>query len=421
MGAVEGHGRGDRPTIDYDPTSSTDASYRHEAMASARRSCPVAYSSALNGWVVSGHAEVCEAARSHEVFSSEGGTRPVTPLCDEAEAVLAEGFPFDEVGSLLVTDPPLHTRLRKFVAGVFTPRRVAAMEPRVRTSAEALVEGFAGAGRTELVTSLAYPLPLAMVTELMGLPVEDGPLLHRWSTDKLGLQFGALTPPDQVRAARGFVDMQRYFSAVIEERRRDPGDDIVSGLLTIRVEDERPLRDHELVGQLMGILVGGHETTMNLIASSVVLLMQHRGHWEALCADGGFADACVEESLRVESPSFGTWRTARRDIGLGGTTIRAGERVHLAWGSANRDAAEFPHDPEAFDPGIQREGLNLAFGRGLHFCAGAGLARLEGRVALQTLAIRLPGMRLDLEAPLRFRPSPVQHGPQEVHLVWDGP
>ncbi len=409
----------ERPTLDYNPLQGAQTRDRHPVMAKARATCPVFYSPVLHGWVVTRHEDICEVVRAHDVFSNQGGTKPLFPLCDQAQTILDEGYPFDEVGSLLVTDPPLHSRLRKFVVGVFMPRRVAAMEPRIAEVANGLVDGFIGDGAADLVERFAYPLPLALITDLLGVPVGDGERLHQWSADKLNLQYTVLEPEAQVDAARGFVELQQYFEGIIDERRATPGDDIVSGLITLRVDDERPLKTHEIIGQLMGILVGGHETTMNLIANMLVLLLSDRSHWVALCENPDLAEATVEEALRVEAPSFGTWRTTTADVALGGVTIPAGERVHVVWGSANHDVAEFPDGPDRFDPQCPRDGSNLAFGRGLHFCPGAGLGRLEGRIALEVLTRRLPTLRLDPAIELVYRSSAVQHGPVSLPLTWD--
>jgi cytochrome P450 len=419
MATTESPGTTDRPTLDYNPLVPPQSRDRHPVMAQAREQVPVFYSPALHGWVVTRHADICEVVRDHETYSSRGGTKPLVPPCPEAQAILDSGYPFDEVGSVLVTDPPLHTRLRKFIVGVFTPRRVAAMEPRVREIANDLVDGFIDDGSADFVARYSYPLPLVLITELMGLPPEDGKQLHQWSSDKLNIQYTVLPPEGQVDAASGFVELQRYLEGIIEQRRAEPGDDIVSGLLTLRVEDERPLRTHEVIGQLMGILVGGHETTMNMISSSLVLLLRNREQWDALCADPGLAEAAVEESLRVEAPSFGTWRTTTREAQLGGATIPAGERVHIVWGSANHDPAEFPDQPERFDIRAPRTGVNMAFGRGLHFCPGAVLGRLEGRVALEVLTSRIPSLRLDPAIELEYRSSATQHGPVALPLSWD--
>ncbi len=409
----------DWPTLDYNPLVGPQTRDRHPVMAQARESCPVFFSPALHGWVVTRHRDICDVVRNVEVFSSEGGTKPLVPLCAEAEAILAEGYPFDKVGSVLVTDPPLHTRLRKFIVGVFTPRRVAEMEPRVYEIAESLVDDIIADGHADLVARFAYPMPLALIMGLLDVPVEDGPQLHKWSADKLNLQYTVLDDAGQVAAARGFVELQQYFEALIEQRRAEPGDDVVSGLLNLRVEDERPLRTEEIIGQLMGVLVGGHETTMNLIANSLVLLLQDRAQWDAVCADPSLAVAAVEESLRVEAPSFGTWRTTTVETELGGATIPAGARVHIVWGSANHDAEEFPDDPDRFDIHQERDGINLAFGRGLHFCPGAALGRLEGRVALEVLTRRIPSLRLEPGVTLEYRSSAVQHGPIALPAVWD--
>jgi cytochrome P450 len=347
----------------------------YPAWARLRRQHPVFYSAALDAWVVTRHADICAILRDPVRFSNAGATRPLAPPPPEVAAVLAEGFAFEAMPPLLATDPPLHTRLRKFANAAFTNQRIAGLEPRIRVVASGLLDQMvlSGPGRAEFVSRFAFPLPLIIVGDLIGVPHEDHDRLHRWSEDKFAVQWGNLPLDEYKVAARGFVDFQRYCAALIDARRQESRDDLVSAMVAIRIEGEQPLSTGELVGHLMGLVAAGHETTMNLLAHAVFHLLMQREQWDALVADPpGLAAGAVEETLRYDSSVSGMWRTTTEDVWVGGVPIPKGARVQVLYGSANRDEAAFPDRPDVFDIARSPSATgpqHLAFGRGVHLRA----------------------------------------------------
>ncbi|RBY78232.1 cytochrome P450 [Geodermatophilus sp. TF02-6] len=300
-----------------------------------------------------------------------------------------------EPPSMLVVDPPDHTRYRRLVSRAFTPRSTAAAEPMVQRTADTLLDGLeraAGRGNpVDLVAEYAAPLPVLVIADLLGVPTERRDDFLRWgagaaATLDVGLPLRRFAAAD--RALRALHDFLREHFVRL---RRDPGNDLVSRLVT--ASGEEALTDRELHATVMLLLGAGFETTVNLLGNAVVLLDAHRGQRDALLADpSGWPDA-VEEVLRFDSPVQITGRTVRTATTLAGVRLPSGSRVTLLLGAANRDPDVFP-DPARFD--VTRAGArdHLAFSAGIHYCLGAGLARLEARVALQALTERFPDLRV---------------------------
>ncbi|MBD0738613.1 cytochrome P450 family protein [Streptomyces sp. CBMA29] len=306
--------------------------------------------------------------------------------------------------NMLQVDPPDHTRLRTLVAREFTARRVQALRPRVREAAGALLDDVAAARRADLVAAYAYPLPLTVICELLGVPDMDRAAFREWSTKVVALD----EPEESARAAR---EMAAYLAELAEGKRR-LRDAAESDLLHALVRDhdgdaDDRLTPEELLGMAFLLLVAGHETTVNLIANAVHLLLGNPGQLAALHADPELLAGAVEETLRFESPvPAGTYRYTAEPVELGGARIPAGARVVLSIAAANRDPARFP-DPDRFD--IHRDAAStrahLAFGYGLHHCLGAPLARLEANLALRVLLDRFPGLAFDGDGAPRWRTS----------------
>jgi cytochrome P450 len=282
-------------------------------------------------------------------------------------------------------NPPDHTRLRRLVAKAFTPRMVEQLTPRIEEITASLIDGMRG--ESDLMTSLAKPLPVEVIAELLGVPLDDRERFAEWSH----AMARALDPPflqhpdtiePAVRARQSFVG---YFRSLADRRRREPGDDLLSALVAVSDAGD-VLSEGELLVTLTLLLIAGHETTTNLIGNGVLALLRH----DSLGAAA--PERVVEEVLRYDSPVQLTARTALRDTALGGVEVPAGSQVIVLIGAANRDPAAGP-DPESFDPS-RAPGRNLAFGQGIHFCLGAPLARLEGRIVFRELARRLPELKL---------------------------
>lgn len=292
--------------------------------------------------------------------------------------------------NMLEMDAPDHTRLRKLVAREFTARRIEALRPRVRQITDGLLDAMVPTGRADLVDSFAFPLPITVICELIGVPDLDRDAFRLLSNGVVS-PAGATEEGDAVRAMGG------YLAELIENKRRSPGEDLLSALIAARYEDEDALSPDELVGMAFLLLVAGHETTVNLISNGVRALLEHPEQLAALRADFGLIDGAVEEMLRYDGPvEAATFRFARETVPIGSATIAEGDSVLVALAGADRDPARYP-EPDRFDIRRDAQG-HLAFGHGTHFCLGAPLARMEGRIAVRALLERCPGLELDPDA-----------------------
>ncbi|MFI1395445.1 cytochrome P450 [Streptomyces sp. NPDC020681] len=312
--------------------------------------------------------------------------------CSRAATVLPESpkltaVPFD-AGGLFTMDPPEHTRLRSLVSSAFTARRVDLLRPRIQELADELLDRMAErGGPVDFNDAFAFPYPVAVICELLGVPFADRELFRGWSDAILSLT--AHTPEQMLERKLALV---AYLQQLLEDKRRRPGDDLLSALVSVRDEDG-PLTEHELVTMAMTLLVAGHETTVGLLAASVFTLLRHAGGMRLVPDDPQELATLVEELLRFNPiGDGGPLRVTTAEIEVAGRTVPAGSAVIGAICSANRDERRFP-DPERFDP-ARRDAPHLAFGHGPHYCLGAPLARAELQIALAALARRFPDLRL---------------------------
>ncbi|MGB8402843.1 MAG: cytochrome P450 [Mycobacterium sp.] len=309
----------------------------------------------------------------------------------------AQYRPLGEPGFLFL-DPPDHTRLRMLAQKAFAPKVIKALESDIVTMVDELLDRVSGS--MEVVTDLAYPLPVAVICRLLGVPIEDEPQFGRASAllaqalDPFVAFTGEVWADADVRMEAGLW-LRGYLRDLIERRRSSPGEDLISALIEAE-EDGDQLTSEEIVATCNLLLIAGHETTVNLIANAVHLMLQHRQYWSALSADATKAAAIVEETLRFDPPVQLTSRVATEDMSIGGVTASKGDIMMLLLAAAQRDSRVFER-PDVFDP--DRGTIkHLAFGKGPHFCLGAPLARLEAAAALAAMARRFPDARLDGEA-----------------------
>lgn len=319
--------------------------------------------------------------------------------------------------SMLGQDPPAHTRLRSLVNQAFTPRIIRGLEPRMEEIAHELLDAALQRGEVDFVEALTYPLPVIVIAEMIGVPSEDRADFKRWSDEAVAdLGNGLFVPPsrEQLDARRPiFEEMDRYFAALAEKRRREPRDDLISGLVRAEVEGSR-LTHQEMISMLTLLLVAGNETTTTLIGNAVLTLLDHPDQLARLRDDPSLLPTAVDEILRFTSPVQLDPRVATRDLELRGHSVEAG-RIVVCWlGSANRDEEVFA-EPERFDVG-RRENRHVAFGFGPHFCLGSNLARLEARVALRVLLERTKSFERIDDAPLPIHPSLVFRGVSRLPL-----
>ncbi|MFI6103106.1 cytochrome P450 [Streptomyces sp. NPDC051310] len=352
-------------------------------------------------WLVVGHAEA-RAALADPRLSKSPATAGFTMLDEQIVG------PY-----LLVVDPPDHTRLRTLVAREFTGRRVAALRPRIERITRELIDAMDGPERSaDLVAALAFPLPITVICELLGVPTADRDRFRAWSTEIV-----APTGADPERAA--VHALAAYLDDLIEDKRRaGPGDDLLSALVRTRAEDGDRLSAAELRAMAYLLLIAGHETTVNLVSNGMRALLSHPDQLAALRADPGLLDGAVEEMLRYDGPvETGTARFALEPVELGGTVVPRGAAVLVGIAAGDRDPARFAA-PDRFD--IRRDtGGHLAFGHGIHYCLGAPLARLEGRIAVGALLERFPSLALDPSAgPLDWLPGLLMRGVRRLPVRW---
>jgi cytochrome P450 len=383
--------------------------------AALRAESPVHFAEEIGSFLVSRYEDVLAVVSDPERFSSGIGPTAVLPP-PEALRILARGV--RPVSTLLTADPPDHTRYRALVSRAFAPRRVARMEAGIREVAEALVAGFRADGAVELVAAFAVPFPLTVIADQLGVPRGDLARFKRWSDDFVALLGGMVSEERFVECARGIVEFQEYFAERIAERRAEPRDDMLSDVVQARLEGDKPLDLPELISIVQQFLVAGNETSTNMIAAAVRYLLESPDQLALVRADPALVPAAVEEALRLETPTQTMFRCATRDTELRGVAIPKGARIAVLYGSANRDPEVFP-DPDRFE--VRRPNLreHLAFGQGAHFCLGAGLARKEGAVALETLLGGLPNLRFAPGNDFRHAPSLILRGLERLQLEFD--
>ena len=380
--------------VAYNPLSPALRADPYPVYEELRRKDPVHRMRLQDGWVLTDHADVDMVLRDNRRFGNAG-----------------RDFGYIPQVSMLDLDPPEHTKLRSLVAHGFTPRSVAALEPRIRETVAKLLDHVEGRRRFDLIAEVAFPLPVIVIAELLGVPPEDREQFNEWS-NVVSLIVDPLLDDGQVREVRRAVDeVFAYFEAVAEQRRRAPRDDLVSALVTAEVDGERLERDDLLVNLLL-VLVAGNETTRNLIGNGARALLRNPDQLRRLSDDSSLLNGAVDELLRFDSPVQLDSRIAREPVELRGKRISPGQRVLCLLGAANRDPGPFP-DPDRLDVGRSASN-HLAFGRGVHYCLGAPLARLEGRVAFEALLPRLGGLRLAEEP--RYRDQVALRGLESLWL-----
>jgi len=357
--------------------------------------------------IVSRYADVLATLRDHTRFSS-------MPVRNRMTTEVAEVF--GDAPSVINSDPPIHTRLRKLVSRDFTPRAIRELEPRVRALTNGLLDELARKGHFDLVADFAIPLPVRIIASILGIPGERYETFKRWS-DTL-IELTSLPPgmplADSIRT--NLTEMRAYFAEEIERRRRHPGADLMSSLVSAH-EDTEMLSASELMQFLVIMLIAGNETTTNLIGNGMLALLEHPEQMKLLRRDPTLMPRAIEEMLRYDSPVQTVFRTAKEDLEIGGTTVEKGSGVFLMLGSANRDAAQFTN-PDVFD--ITREASDhVSFGEGIHYCIGAPLARLEGAVAFETMLNRFPGLSLDGHPKLDYKTSFFVRSLQSLPMVAD--
>jgi cytochrome P450 len=373
-----------------------------------RSRAPVHWDPYLHAWVVTRYDDVVH------VFHRFSADRTPTP-----EKLAAMGMeqlsPIARVmvEQMLFLDPPAHDRVRRLAAAAFTPRRVERLRAHIQDITDGLLDAVAAAGRIEVMEDLANPLPAIVTAELLGVPTRDHVKLKNWSQDFAEMLGNFQHNPERAaRVLKSLHEMTAYFHEAVRGQATEPTEGLVNALATAEVNGDRLTVD-EVVANVIVTMVGGQETTTNLIGNGLLSLLRHRDQLERLQADPSLVVSAVEELLRYESPSQHTARLAPADVVLGGRAIEKRQAVIAVMGAANRDPERFP-DPDRLDLG-RPDNRHVAFGWAAHFCFGAPLARMEAQVAFSTLLRRFPRLRL-AEEQVTWRPNLGLRGLTRLHV-----
>ncbi len=389
--------------VAYNPLSERMFQDPYPEYAKLRRQAPIHRSRLTHSWVFARHADVDAILRDYQNFSSDPRILEFSAWQSWQGMVLPSP---DDFG-MLVLDPPDHTRLRGLVNQAFTQRAVNALEPHVRGLLNSLLDDVDDpAAGFDLMDAVANPLPVIVIAEMLGVPPEDRARFRTWSNRRARLLEPIISPADNDLAKDAAKALDDYFLPIIQARRAEPRDDIISALA--QAEDQGDtLSEREMLTMLHLLLAAGNETTTNLIGNGVLALLRHPDQLERLRSDPDMVPAAVEELLRYDSPVQTDFRGVRQDCEVNGFPLRRGQNLTLLMGSANRDPEKF-EAPDRLDVGRETRG-HLSFGLGVHYCLGAPLARLEGRIVLETLLERFSSMRLLTERPV-FRDNIVLRG-----------
>jgi cytochrome P450 len=359
-----------------------------------RNTSPLYHEPQTGLWMVFDYEGVKRALTDHQTFSSRHG-----------------------VDWIVFTDPPRHTKLRALISRAFTPRSVVNLEPRIRELSRGLLDGLIERGEMDFVADVATPLPIMVIAQMLGIPLEDLPRFRHWNDVILKLSY-TIGRKDQVaaQATSAYLETTEQMSDYLRQRRSEPKDDLLTRLAQAEVNGER-LTHEEILGFFQGLLLAGSETTTHLLTNAILCFIENPEQLQRVLEDRELLPSAIEEVLRYRSPLQWMYRIARSDVQMHGQTIPAGKMVLPIIGSANRDPAVFA-DPNRFDVS-RTPNPHIAFGNGIHFCMGAPLARLEARIALGDLLDRARNFRLASDEPWVPREGLHVHGPAKLAIRFD--
>jgi cytochrome P450 len=416
----------DGVTLDgFNPFSEAVQQCPHLYYRAMQDQAPVFAVQGTDLFMVTKHEMVTPILRDTVTFSNRfgsAGEMPKGDVVDRIKEVLATGWP--QVPTMLTIDPPYHTRFRGTVAAYFTPKRLADVVAPVRAIVERLLDEIP-AGTFDLVPRFAVPLPIEAIAQVLNVPADRLADFKRWSDDSIANIGSVITDDRRVEAYRGIVEFQHYFAEQLERRKAEPCGDLMSDLVQAVIDTDpladgtpgpkRPLEMAEMLSIVQQLLVAGNETTTKSITEGVRLLAENPHVLAKLQADpAGYAPLVTEEVLRLSTPTQGMFRVATTDTELGGVTIPKGSRLVVVYAAANRDASVWGDDPDRFDPDRPNLKEHLAFGKGIHFCLGAPLSRIELNAAFEAIGRRVERIELADTNDYRYHPSFMLRG--LVHL-----
>lgn len=382
----------------------------YDVLRQARERTAVFYSKSIDAWCVTRYADVMRVAADHKTFSSRNAILRPSALPEVAQR--AVDFKYDHT-SLGLGDPPRHTLVRRIVHEGFKPKAIAAFEPAIRELIAGHVAGLPADRPFDLVADFASVVPLAVILQTIGLPSSDITRVRQWNESQLALLVGHghLDAAQLTQHGERYLEGISYFRDIVEERRRSPGDDLVSYLAR-----GGQLTTEEAIAQTYSLIAAGWETTANAMANAVRALLDGGDLWRGLARGTVDPAPVVLEALRFDTPVIGMFRSALRDVTIGGVRVPEGARVFIMLASANYDPDEFPA-PDAFHLGRSNPMRHLSFGHGIHNCVGAPLARLELGISLKLLAERFPDLTLSSPEKITYKRIMQFKGPKELWVV----
>ncbi|MEM7579843.1 MAG: cytochrome P450 [Cyanobacteria bacterium P01_A01_bin.80] len=396
---------------EYQPFSKQQLDNPYKFYQRARNEEPIFYSELLNAYVITRYDDILEILKNPTVFSSAKSLQAIGEFSPEVITELRQGFP---VVSLISSDGNEHKRLRAPLQKAFAPQRLTKAEESIRATANQLVDNFIHKGRVNIVSEFAHPLPLEVILKMYGVPLDKMPLVKKAGNSTSALFSTPLTLERQIECAKNYVALQHYLAGLIEERRSNPNDDLISELQT------SDLTLPEQVLLLCEIVIAGHKTTASLIGTAVKLLVENSHIWQSLHENPALIPTAVEEVLRYDTSAPTMIRVTTQEVTLSKVTIPEDSRVLLLFSSANRDCEQYEKG-DIFDINrFQNAPVNhLAFSHGKHHCLGYNLARRHARVAIEILSTRIPNLRIVPNQELNHIPTLLDRGYESLKLEWD--
>lgn len=385
--------------VTYNPLSPSVYTDPYPTYARLREKDPVHWSPLMDSWVFSRYRHVDSILRDHKRFSNDNSKRGNPSHIDESLDLANQP-------SMLFRDPPIHTRLRALVSRAFTPAVIDGLAGRIRVIADDLLDRIDDPSGFDLMEAIAAPLPVIVIAELLGVPTEDRPQFQIWSRRRSRGLEPNITEKERRLVTESGKELDQYFMGIIEQRRREPQDDLISGLVAAEEEGDK-LSLPELLAMLRLLLIAGNETTTKLIGNGMLALLRHPEQMEVLRQSPDLMNSAIEELLRYDAPVQLDVRVALEDAEFDGRQVKAGQGIMVLLGSANRDPEVFS-EPDRLDLSRQ-EANHISFGRGIHHCLGASLARLEGKLTFEALLERFADIRMQADRPV-FRDNIILRG-----------
>ncbi|MGW4488044.1 cytochrome P450 [Amycolatopsis sp. NPDC004368] len=400
---------------DFDPLADRYLSSPYPELNLLREQAPVHYVPSLDHWLVTRYADIAAILAEPATFCAANAQAPLSVLADQACDILHKGLRNTPVLSNF--DPPGHSRVRRLLAPLFSPRRIAQLQPRIEQFTTELVDAFAGLGRVDIVEALTFPLPALPLFRLPGFTDEDVEQLKAWCGEKLEINWGRPDAEYQLRATTHISRFWDYCESYVEARKHRLGDDLTSALLRQRETNPDALDDREVAGVVFALSFAGHETTTNLIGNAVRHLLSRPGLWQEIGRDPEAIAGAVLETLRYDSSVIAWRRITTRQVTIGDTVVPEGARLMLGLGAANHDPAVFP-EPAEFEIHRANAKVQLSFGRGIHYCLGQALARVETEIVLRQRSQRFPDLRLVPGQDVRYPRNISFRGPVGLYVEW---